>query len=470
VAYLSIIVVYSIAPIALGLWISRRVRGSNDFFVAGRSLGPGLLFATFLAANIGGGSTIGATGLGYRDGIAAWWWVGSAGIGSAILAMWVGPTIRRIAAAHDLRTAGDYLEWRYDRRVRAVIAALLWIGTVAILAGQLVGIAWILEVVIGTPKIVGCAIGAIVVTVYFAAGGLLSSAFVNIVQLSVKVAGFLIALPIVLHAIGGWSGLHAAVPSPAMWNPWRNGASGWIYVAMLAPNFIISPGLLQKVYGAKDDRTVRIGVGLNAVCLLAYALMPTVLGMASLVLHPGLANRELALPMLFMHDVPFWVGALGLAAVFSAEVSAADAVLFMLATSLSQDLYKRFINPDASDQRVLRVARLASVLGGAGAVIVAFASKTVIDALSIFYTVLAVSLFVPVVAGLYMRRPRAGDALSAIAGGVGAVVVAQLWNGGKPIGVFTPAMCGLSAAVVVFALAVLLIPHSPSTAPARAAR
>ena len=62
--YLLVIVLYSIAQIALGLWISRRVKGSSDFFVVGRCLGQGLLFATFLAANIGGGSTIGATGLG----------------------------------------------------------------------------------------------------------------------------------------------------------------------------------------------------------------------------------------------------------------------------------------------------------------------------------------------------------------------------------------------------------------------
>src|SRR5581483_11411612 len=165
--YLLVIVVYSVAQIALGLWISRRVKGSSDFFVAGRRLGPGLLFATFLAANIGGGSTIGATGLGYRDGLAAWWWVGSAGFGSIVLALWIGPRIRRIAAEHDLRTLGDFLEWRYDSRVRAIVAALLWVGTIAILAGQLIGIAWILTVVIGTPKIVGCAIGAVVVTVYF---------------------------------------------------------------------------------------------------------------------------------------------------------------------------------------------------------------------------------------------------------------------------------------------------------------
>src|SRR6266852_6162105 len=136
-AYLVITIGYSIAQIALGVWVARRVKGSSDFFVAGRRLGPGLLFATFLAANIGGGSTIGATGLGYRDGLAAWWWVGSAGIGSIILAIWVGPLIRRLAAEHDLRTVGDFLEWRYDRNVRLTVAALLWIGTVCILAGQL---------------------------------------------------------------------------------------------------------------------------------------------------------------------------------------------------------------------------------------------------------------------------------------------------------------------------------------------
>src|SRR5262249_765363 len=303
-AYLLIIILCAAAQIALGVAISRRVTGASDFFVAGRRLGPGLLFATFLAANIGGGSTIGATGLGYRDGLAAWWWVGSAGIGSMILAWWIGPRIRQLAAAHDLRTVGDFLEWRYDSRVRALIAGLLWVGTVAILAGQLIGIAWILSAVIGTSKIAGCAIGAVVVTVYFGAGGLMASAVVNVVQLSVKLIGFAVALPIVLGAVGGFAALRSQVADPAMWNPWQHGASGWVYLAMLTPNFIVSPGLLQKVYGARDDRAVRLGVGLNAGGLLAYAFVPVLLGMAAQVLHPGLDNRELALPMILTHDVP----------------------------------------------------------------------------------------------------------------------------------------------------------------------
>jgi SSS family solute:Na+ symporter len=469
VAYLLTIALYSAAQIALGLWVARRVRGSSDFFVGGRSFGPGLLFATFLAANIGGGSTIGATGLGYRDGLAAWWWVGSAAIGSVLLAVWVGPRIRQLAAAHDLRTVGDFLEWRYDARVRATIALLLWIGTVAILAGQLIGIAWILNVVVGLPKAVGCLIGACVATAYFAAGGLRSSAVVNIVQLSVKVAGFLIALPLVLHGIGGPTALRSAIPDNAMWDPWQHGQSGWMYVAMLMPAFIVSPGLLQKVYAARDDRAVRLGVGLNAAGLFVYALMPTLLGMSARVLHPGLPNHELALPMLFMYDLPFWVGALGLAAVFSAEVSASDAILFMLATSLSQDLYKRFISPAASDRDVLSVARLASIVGGVLGVIVALLSKTIVDALSIFYTLLGVSLFVPVVAGLFMQRPRASEALAAIAGGVIVVISVQLWTGGQPIGVFTPAMCGLAAAIAAFAAVSSFAAYAGSASPERAA-
>ncbi|HWJ54550.1 MAG TPA: hypothetical protein VNR90_00015, partial [Vicinamibacterales bacterium] len=185
VSYLLVIVVYSLAQIALGAWTARRMRGSSDFFVAGRALGPGMLAATLLAANIGGGSTVGAAGRGYRDGIPAWWWVGSAGIGSAILAVWIAPRIRRIAAEHDLKTVGDFLEWRYDPRVRAAVAVLLWAGAVAILAAQYLAVAAILGAVVGLGKATSCVIGAVVATSYFAAGGLKSSVVVNLVQVTV---------------------------------------------------------------------------------------------------------------------------------------------------------------------------------------------------------------------------------------------------------------------------------------------
>src|SRR5215467_10148281 len=220
--HLTILIVYSLALMALGLLIGRRVRGAGDFFVAGRGLGAGLVFSTMLAANIGAGSTVGATALGYANGFSAWWWVGSAGIGSIVLAFWIGPAIRRQAAAHQLRTVGDYLEHRYGSAIRALAAAILWIGSLFILAGQLWAMGLIINAVAGVERWVGCAIGGLVITVYFAAGGLLTSARVNVVQLAVKLAGFAIALPLAVAAAGGLVAIGGVRSGDAAyWSAWR---------------------------------------------------------------------------------------------------------------------------------------------------------------------------------------------------------------------------------------------------------
>jgi solute:Na+ symporter, SSS family len=460
--HLVLLLVFAVAQVALGLFIARRVKGASDFFVAGRQLGPGLIFSTFLAANIGAGSTVGAAGYGYRDGLSAWWWVGSAGIGSLFLAWWIGPKIRAIAAEHNLRTVGDYFEWRYDARVRAMLTAILWIGALAILAGQLVALSKLVKAVLGWEGWIGCMIGGVVMTTYSAAGGLKSSAWVNMVQLAVKMLGFFIALPIALSLVGGLSGLRASTPQGDYWNIWQGGGSGWLYLAYLAPSFMVSPGLLQKIYGARDDRAVRIGVGLNAIGLLTYAIMPILLGMIARVLHPSLTDRELALPMLLVHDLPPIVGSLALAALFSAEVSAADAALFMLTTSLSQDLYRRFLNPAANDLNVLKVARMTTLVSGVAATALAIVSPSVADTLTIFYVLLSVSMFVPVIAGLYVRRVGAPEAMSAAAAGVAIVVAMRLGNAGAWVWGLTPPMWGLAAAAVAALLVTLVRPRPAS--------
>ncbi len=465
--HLAVLVVYAALLMGFGLWAGRRVRLARDFFVAGRRLGPFVLFSTILASNIGAGSTVNAAALGYRDGLSAWWWVGSAGLGSIVLAVWIGPRVRRLAAQHDLSTVGDFLEQRYGAAVRAAVAALLWIGTLAILAGQLLAIGWVLNVVVGLDRWVGCALGGLVVTVYFSAGGLLTAAWVNVAQLVILLAGFVVVLPLALADVGGWGHVVETTRDiEGYWNPWRGGGSGWFYLAMLGPAFIVSPGLLQKVYAARDDAAVRTGIGLQAAVLLVFAAAPVVLGMIARSIYPALPNQDLALPTLLMEAVPPLVGALGLAALFSAEVSSADAILFMLATSLSQDLYRRFVRPEASDARVLRVARLAAVAGGVLGTALAVAAESIAGVLSFFYTLLTVSLFVPVMAGLYLRRVGTAEALASLAGGVALATLVQVATAGAGIAGLTPAMCGLGGAALACGGAALVRPRpNPEAAP-----
>src|SRR5205814_5152677 len=112
--YFAFLVAYSFLLMLVGFIAARRVKNASDFLVAGRTFGPGVIFATFLAANIGAGSTVGASGLGYRFGLSAWWWVGSASIGTAILSQFVGPKLWAIETHHGLHTLGVYLELRYN--------------------------------------------------------------------------------------------------------------------------------------------------------------------------------------------------------------------------------------------------------------------------------------------------------------------------------------------------------------------
>lgn len=454
--HLWLLIAYSILLTGIGLWVARLVRGSGDFFVAGRALGPGLLFSTVLAANIGAGTTVGAAGMAYRDGLSAWWWNGTAGIASFVLAFWVGPRIWRLAKAHGFYTAGDFLEFRYGPTVRTSIAALIWVGTLFILAGQLIAGAAVLEVVAGVPRTTGVAIGAVVMMVYFVAGGLLSSAWVNVVQLVVLMVGFILAIPAIYAGVGGLAGIASASNLPdGFLDPFHTSdstaVSGWKLLAIYGPAFMISPGLMQKAYGAASERAVRVGIGAQAIFLLFFSFIPVFFGMAARVMHPDIATRDLVLPTVLAQDLVPWLGALALAAVFSAEVSTCDAILFMLSTSLSQDLYKRVVNPAASDRQVLFVARFAAVAGGAiGMVIAMWVVGEIVVALQIFYSLVGVSLFVPVVAGLAGRRGGAPEALASIVAGIATLLAVHLATDGRGFGVFNPSLIGLIAAAAGF--------------------
>ncbi len=461
-AQLLLLIGYSAALIGVGVLVGRRVDSARQFFVAGRELGPLLLFATILAANIGAGTTMGAASLGYRDGLSAWWWVGSAGLGTLLMSCSLGPRIWRHAREHDLRTVGDYLEWRYGASVRFVTAALLWLASLTALSAQLVAVAFVLHAVADVPAAVGCVLGGLLVTAYFTAGGLVTSAWVNMVQLVVLLSGFALALPIAMAAAGGWPAIVAAAPvGNSDFFSWaQGGASGWHYMALLIPSFMVSPGLLQKVYGARSERTVRVGVGASALALLVFAAVPPILGMVARVHDATLIDNSinLALPVVLTVGLPLMIGTLGLAAVFSAEVSSADAVLFMLSTSLSEDLYRRFLDPQAGERRVLRVARAGAAVGGILATLLAIALGSVIESITIFYSLLSMSLFVPIVGGVYWARARSRDAIAAIIAGVGVFVTMRYIVQIPTTGLWNPNFVGLIASAAVFAASVWLTP------------
>jgi SSS family solute:Na+ symporter len=302
-------------------------------------------------------------------------------------------------------------------------------------------------------------------TGYFSAGGLLSSVGVSALQLVVKFTGFAIAIPILMRAAGGLDTIAQTPGVPdTFFNPLFSAGpgSGFTLLLLTAPNFIVSPGLIQKAYGAESARAVRLGVGANALALMIFAFLPVFLGLAARGLFPGITVRDEVLPTLLLHGLPVWLGALALAAVFSAEVGACEAILFMLSTSLSQDLYKRIVNPGATPGQVLRVARVAAFVGGsAGMLLAIFIVKEIIEALSVFYSIIGASLLVPVLGGLFVRKANQRDALAAIVGGIVAYLAVRYGTSGT--GWLNPNLWGITGSAVAFA-ASLTVPRARTEA------
>jgi SSS family solute:Na+ symporter len=175
------------------------------------------------------------------------------------------------------------------------------------------------------------------------------------------------------------------------------------------------------------------------------------MGIIARATHPGITDPNSVLPTVLTEGLPPWLGALALSAVFSTEVDTCDAILFMISTSASKDLYMRFINPGASDRQLLRVGRTSAVIGGATGVILAIGLDTVIGAVTVFYSLLVVTLLVPVLGGLFLRRPGSREALAAIAAGVTTLFVARFTPAGA-IRWIDPTLTGVLAAAVAFFL------------------
>jgi len=460
--HLTLLVIYSFGVVGLGIWSARYVRTSSAFFVAGRSLGPGLIFASFLAANIGAGATVNVAGIAYREGLSAWWWSGSAGLASFVLAFFVGPRIWTLAKEHGFYTTGDYLEHRYGPAVRGIVTSLVCFGCLWILAAQLIAGASIINVLTGAPRWVGSAIGGAIMTIYFAAGGLLGTAWVNSVQLGVMLVGFVLALPYALDVVGGVGAFSSvALPTGFADITYSSGpGSGWTLLALTGPAFVISPGLIQKSFGAANVRSLRLGVAANGVGLMLFAFIPVLLGMTARVGLPEVTAPDLVLPRLLAELLPPWLGALAMAAVFSTEVDTCDAILFMISTSVSKDLFKRYLKPSASDDELLVVARIAAVVGGALGVLLSIYLSTIVQAMTVFYSLLGVSLFAPIIGGLYSRRAGSPEALAAIAAGVITLLVVRYWVAGSQPWL-DPTLSGLVAAAIAF-VAVLALRRRPA--------
>jgi SSS family transporter len=409
--------VYLAVVLGVSLWGYFRTETEEDFLAAGRTIGPWVGGGVLAATQISAGTFVGTLGRHYLTGVSwIWIWFG-VWAGWMVSAMFVAPRLRRFGAL----TVADYVGKRFASEGARTLAAALIIVTYSIfLTAQFQAIGEIASAVFGVAPLAAMAALLASTGLYTALGGVRASSYVEFVQTLIMIVALLFAVPVVLVYTGGLTALGEYVGSvePRVTGWWFSARELFAFAAAFGFSIAAAPYEMTRYYSMRDVRTVRhaIGIGMIAQVLIGSCVM--ILGVGMRGVFPYLPSPDQASSILAATVMPPVLGSLFLVAMFSAIMSTVNSILLVTGGAVAHDLYKRLVNPAASQARLIWVNRASIVV--LGVIPFWFASQKLADVQTIVIEqakFIASFFFVPVVLGLNWRRGTKEGALWSMAAG-----------------------------------------------------
>jgi Na+/proline symporter len=425
------VVLSIIVAVLLGTAVVRSltVKNQADFLVAGRKLTWPVLVFTLLSSWIGAGSLFAGGENAYKNGFSALWQPAGGWVGLVLIAFIAGRA-RRFAQF----TVPDLLETRYNTTARVLATIAIVISYTVITSYQFKGGGDILHLIFPSlDQKTGMNIIAVFVITFTALAGMASVAYLDlIIGLLVTVIA-LISLPLLLTRTGGWPAVHAALPADHFT---VFGPLGWVHcLGYLLPTLLLligNQGMYQKFFSARSERDARLAVfGWIAGTLVLETVIITIAVLGSATLKPAMLKslgghpREI-IPLTARMRLPQLVGAILLGGVFAKVISTANNYLFSPASNLIHDVYKRFIDPQASERRTLFVSRALVIALGAFALLQAAYFESILKAALYAYTVYGAAVTPSVMAVFFWKRANKAGAISSIVLGTVITVAWQI--------------------------------------------
>jgi Na+/proline symporter len=478
--YVVVLAVIVLFLLGVAVYRTTQVKTKADYLVAGRSLPAIVLVLTLLTSWIGAGSLFAGAENAYKNGFAALWQAGGGWVG-LLLIYFIAPRARKFAQF----TLPDLLEARYNQTARVLGTIAILFAYVGITSYQFKGGGDVLHLIFPdtvTPELGTYMIAGFVILTT-AMAGMSSVAYMDVAIGTLVTVICVIAAPMLFFQAGGWAGLHTALPPQyfQLLGNFRmvNGveqplAIGYVKaLEYLVPTMLLMLGnqvMYQKFFSAKSEKDARISVVgwiigtvvletlIVAIAVFGRALFPT----GEVALHP----REI-IPYTARHGLPAVMGALLLGAVFAKVISTASNYLFSPSTNLIEDVFVRYMMPNASNKRVLIVSRLAVVLLGVWALYQAVYAESILEKMLWAYTIYSAALTPVVLAAFYSKRVTAWGAVAAIAAGT---LVTLVWDIPAVRGVFPPILAARDAIfpALFVSVAAMIVVSMLTPAPAAA--
>lgn len=397
---LMIILAYFALTIAIGLYARKKTSTANSFH--GANLDVLMVVAVSVGEWLGGTSTIGVSEYGFAAGLSGAWYTLANGIGIVFLAFFFVKLYRNLNTV----TVPGIVEKFLGVQARSVASVLLIFVMIAMGTAQIIAAGTLGVTVLGVSYPAAVIILGSVFIVYTMVGGIMAIGYTNMMHISAKYGGAILALVLILTDIGGLPALRNSLPAQPYFN-WtgigRATIFSWIIASVLGA--CTAQAGIQPILAAKDVRTARQGAFLTALIVAPFGILTALLGMAARVRFPELVNAKLALPTLLMTLNPV-VGGIILASIMAAILSSVAPIILAAGTMFTKDLYQHLWHPEAGEKQLMLVSRLSTGLNGVACILLAilmYGSTRILDMVYFAYTIRG-SLFVILLFAIYWRR------------------------------------------------------------------
>lgn len=464
---------YFLVLIWIGVSVVRSRNEKNkydSFLAADRNMNLLQTTSSAAATDIGGGFSIAMGGLGFTLGVSGSWMIAVSGLSIVMVSFLMVPKVKRWSDKVKGLTTGDLFAARFDRKTGTLAAVVIGLSWFTFVGGQIIAGGKLLQVTLNMNLTVAVLVSGAVILAYTTMGGLKAVIYTDVFQMLVLMIGIVfIAVPIGLIEVGGWSAMAQQFSSSDStkhlldWSAvgWRQ-MLGWFFA--IFPVWFISIAAMQRIIAARDVKTAQRGFFLTGIPIEwpLFAIGSTMIGLFARYLIPDLTDPELATPMIIMQLLPAGIAGLVIAAYIAAVMSSADSCLMGPVAIFTNDIYKRYINPDSSELHLVRVARYATLILGILAIVTAYLIPNVLDLILYAYTFGSAGIFFPMLGLLFWKQTTAKGAFwSMLLGGSSAVIYSII---GEPFG-FAASYLGWIIGLPTLVIVSLLSDHSPEENP-----
>ncbi len=355
------------AVMGISLYASRKEKGSEDYFLAGRNLSWWLIGISLIASNISTEHFVGMAGKGFELGLAIASYEWMAAVTLVVVGLFFLPRFIRSG----IYTIPEYLEYRYDHRSRTLMAIFMLVAYIFVaLASVLYSGALAMEAIFGLKMIYGVWLTGVIAGLYTIYGGLKAVVWSDLLQGITLILGGVFVTLLGAQALGGWDVFFELSPDKLHTVlPWNHSEMPWVAVfvgGLWIPNLFywgLNQFITQRTLGAKSIVEGQKGILLAASIKLFIPFIIVFPGIMAYHLYGAdVENPDAAYPTMINTIVPSGLRGVMFAALFGAVLSSLDSMLNSASTIFTMDIYKKYIKPEADHISLMKIGRIVTLI------------------------------------------------------------------------------------------------------------